>query len=339
MSQINPITIDIVLQTIPLPQKGFGMPLVIGSGGEIAYQEVTKVEDLTGYTSADPEYKAVSNFFSQSPRPEKIAVYRKDTGVSYTDALTAISLVNNGWYAVLTTSRTKADLLEIANWVETQDKIFIGTTNDKTITSGRNLNREIYVLHSDASTTYHDAIIAGSCLTFTPGKATWAFKRGSGSTNSGFNSTDTNAIVTANGNVYAEIGGLIVTFPGKVTSGEFIDVIISRDYIKARLTEELHRLLIISPKIPYTLDGFAQVESALRSVFKQAGVGGIIATVNSEDDATRSDLGDYQYQITIPESLSDIPANSRASRILPISFTFRLAGAVHLVDISGTITI
>ncbi len=84
------------------------------------------------------------------------------------------------------------------------------------------------------------------------------------------------------------MGGQTVSYPGKVTSGEFIDIIISRDYIEARIVEELQRLLIVTPKIPYTLEGFTQVESLIRSVLRQAGINGIIAPAVSSGSSRDS---------------------------------------------------
>lgn len=342
MSSINPITINITLQTLPIPQQGFGMPLIIGSDtAEIAYQEVTNAAELTTYTSSDDEYMMCAAFFAQNPRPEICAVYRKATITTYGDALNNLILTENEWYCLLSTSKAKADLNTLGTWAGSNGKIYIGACSDATALDTRNQIREAYLIHinPDETSGWPDAAWAGACLTATPGSVTWAYKRPNGVTESGLNTTDTNAVITANGNVLAKMAGQVATYPGKTTGGEFIDVIVARDYIEARLSEELNRTLLVNGKIPYTIDGFKQIQSVVQGVLKNAGLLGIVATVDSEDDKTRSDLGDYQYQIVIPTSLSDVPANDRANRKMPLTFRFRIAGAIHLIDITGYITV
>lgn len=347
MSNINPIAIDIELQTLPLPQQGFGMPLILGGAATgVAYQEVTQESDLVGILPADAEYKMAAKWFSQSPRPEKIAVYRRDTDleVSITAGLDALKLANkNSWYALFIPSRIKTDLHEAGDWCGANGKLFIGGTTDKTALTGRNQIREAYLISNDAA-NFPEVAWSGSVMTYTPGSATWSFKKSNGVVESGFNTTDTNAILNpstgdAPGNVFANMAGVVVSAYGKTTGLEFIETIVSRDYVQARMLEALSRLLIVNKKIPYTLAGFALVESEIRSVLRDAGLKGIIAEVSSDDDKTRSDLNDYQYQVVIPQSLDEIPTNDRANFKLPISFKFRIAGAVHYMDISGTITV
>jgi hypothetical protein len=74
-------------------------------------------------------------------------------------------------------------------------------------------------------------------------------------------------------------------------------------------------------------------------VFRQAGKDGIIAKAVSEDDKAYSDEGEYMYTVTVPQR-SEVPENDRAARTWSgIEFDFTIAGAVHAVGISGTITV
>lgn len=343
MSKLNNININITLQTAPIKQAGFGLALVLGSGvAEKVYAEIGELSEMAtaGYTSIDAEYKLVQAILAQSPRVEKVAVYRKLDATEYADALDALVTANTGaWYCVVPTSTTPSDLADIADWIEANDRIMLGLVDDIDEVSTRTGNRESYWFHSDLTSLIH-ARIAGVCLPYDPGEVTWAHKRASGATDSGFNQTVTDAIIAANGNVFAEnASGFIVSYPGKVMSGEFIDVITSRDYVKARLAEALSRLLTVNGKVGYTIREFQRVEAEMRSVFNDCGRRTIIATVDTEDDLARSDEGKYQYKITLPTSLDDIPTADRSNRILPISFSFRIAGAVHDLDVAGTITV
>ena len=343
MSTIRNITINILLQTLPIPQKGFGMPLILGSGAAaIAYQEFTSETDMltAGYANTDPEYLMAQKMFSQEIRPEKVAVYRRDTAAeTITQALDNLVLAGkNDWYALLIVERATASIHEAADWVASKEKLFIGGTTLITDLSGRSGIREAYMVHKSADTDYPDAAWAGRCLPTTPGSITWAFKKLNGQVESGFNTTETDAILTASGNYLGAYGGAVASYNGKTSGGEWIDVIRSRDYIKARMQEALTRLLLLHDKIPYTVQGFGLVASEIRGVLTDAGNKGIIATVDTEEDTARSDNGKYQYIVTVPASLDEIPANDRANRKFAVTFTFRLGGAIHEIDITGSIT-
>ena len=199
-NEYDPISINLELQTKPENQATFGLTLIVGTGAaEIDYQEVESEGDLIafGYLSTDTEYKMANAYFSQSPKPEKVAVYRKLAATSYTDALNALILDHDDFYCVITTSRTIADLHEIANWINSKKKIFVGTCTDQAVLTARSGDREFYILHKDAATTYHDAIAIGRNITYPPGSNTWNFKDGVGATSSGFNATERGAIRTA----------------------------------------------------------------------------------------------------------------------------------------------
>jgi hypothetical protein len=61
----------------------------------------------------------------------------------------------------------------------------------------------------------------------------------------------------------------------------------------------------------------------------------MIAAVETEEDLTRSDLGDFQYKIIVPD-FDSIPENDRDNRVFPpIKFKVRLQGAINSVDIEG----
>ena len=72
-------------------------------------------------------------------------------------------------------------------------------------------------------------------------------------------------------------GGILHTTEGTVLSGEYIDVIRSQDWVKARIAEGVFRLLATSPKVPYDDRGIAMVLAEVQGVMQQATAQGIIA--------------------------------------------------------------
>ena len=125
-----------------------------------------------------------------------------------------------------------------------------------------------------------------------------------------------------------------VTQNGKVAAGEWIDVIRFRDWLQEEITVNVFNALINRDKIPYTDEGIAVIEAQIRKAL-QLGVrrGGIAPDEYDEDGNTN--LG---YTVEVPLAAS-ISANQKASRVLnDVKFTARLAGAIHVVKITGSLT-
>lgn len=81
------------------------------------------------------------------------------------------------------------------------------------------------------------------------------------------------------------------------------------------------------------------IEVKMREIFVQAGVQGIIAPIETDADKTRSDLGDYQYKINLPDIIDEITTDDRNNYVLPnVTFSCRLRGAINEVDIDGELT-
>ena len=122
---------------------------------------------------------------------------------------------------------------------------------------------------------------------------------------------------------------------GVVTSGEYIEILQATHYLKARLAENVFRLLALKEKVPYTDSGIALVVSKADEV-----LGGNVEDLDTgEGIIARDDAGNPMYTIKVPKR-EEIPANTRAQRILPdIEWTAVVAGAIEKVKIRGTLTI
>lgn len=93
-------------------------------------------------------------------------------------------------------------------------------------------------------------------------------------------------------------------------------------------------MLINREKLPYTDAGIALVEGVLNKVLKLGQDRGGITPTEYDDDGNRN-LG---YTITVPKA-ANISANKKAQRVLDdVKFTARLAGAIHAVNINGSLT-
>jgi hypothetical protein len=349
MASINDIVINISLLTKPITQKGFGLPLVVGNRADTdpLYKNYAEYSDLDsmvsdGFTSSDDEYKMVSAMFAQSPRPDVVAVYIRDSVDTLSDSLDELAGTYNDWYILLVTERDNTSLNSAGDWIAAREKLFFGCSSSVMALSGRNNTREAYVIH-DQPDTFPDAAWVGFCLPRAIGSITWKWKAPTGVVAADFTLTELNNIRKQEGygygQTFTERSGIVYSNEGITTGGQYIDVIMSRDYIRARLEESLFALQVRSDKISFDNTGFAQMESEIRAVLKTAGTNGIIARATTEEDLLKSDEGEYMYKVSVP-SRSDVPINDRAERKLSgIEFSFTIAGAIHSVDVNGVIEV
>src|SRR5699024_3732958 len=116
--------------------------------------------------STDPLYIAATDAFSQIPSLSEIYIGRKDaaSAETWTDALIAANNEDSAWYGLVITSREDADILEVADWVEANEKLFFASNAsegaldpaDETDIASQlmdgNYFRTAYWYHADAET-------------------------------------------------------------------------------------------------------------------------------------------------------------------------------------------
>ncbi|MBW2672320.1 MAG: DUF3383 family protein [Deltaproteobacteria bacterium] len=253
---------------------------------------------------------------------------------SITGALNELIKTNSDWYFLLSPERGEAAIKEIAAWVQANKKLYVtcpdGTVND-VITYATDIagDRTALIYHDDPS-QYPDAAWVGRCAPENPGSITWKFKTLQGITPANVSTTDITNLHSANANTYVQKLGVNQTSEGLTTGNEYIDIIRGQDWVEARMSEAIHRLLFTSPKIPYDNRGIAMVVSTIQAVLQYATDREIIA---------RDSDGNGMWSVTAPDR-SEILTNYIANRILPdVEFEFVAAGAIHKVQIRGVITL
>ena len=348
---IEDVQVVITRETTPVTQAGFGLPLIVGAKGttdydDLGYRICNTLADVAALVPANEDdpgtagtevYKIAQKIFAQTPAPEKIAVAWVDmtTPETLIAGLTALMAAgHNDWYFLLSESQKPADVDALAAFAAANGKLYFGSmTNtglealdDATLA----LDRAAILCHKTAATQYPAEAWVGRCAPELPGAITWKFKTLSGISVSGYTPTEIGAIKEKNGNVVVSQGGILHTTEGTVLSGEYIDVIRSQDWVKARIAEGVFRLLATSPKVPYDDRGIAMVLAEVQGVMQQATAQGIIA---------RDADGNGMWSVTAPKR-SEIAANNIANRVLPdVKFEFTLAGAIHSVTVRGVISV
>ena len=259
--------------------------------------------------------------------------------------LDAILAEDSSWYGLVMTERVKADQLKAAEWTEANEKLFITATDEAAvldpalttdlISTLKNTRyfRTAVIYHTNAATEYPDAAWAGRVFTIQPGAETWALKSLQSVTPSPLTATQKQTIETKGGNTFEFYQSQIaLTNPGKVAAGEWIDVIRFRDWLKDTIQVNMVQMMINRDKVPYTDAGIQLCVSNLRKSLQEGVNSGGIAP-DELDSEGRSIPG---FVITYPRSV-EIAPSIKASRKLFLSFSARLAGAIHAVEITGAL--
>lgn len=256
-------------------------------------------------------------------------------------ALTNIKNADNGWYAIACTDRTPATVLAIAAWTEAQTKIF-GTASSNSViintavgldttSIAAQLNNLGYVrtfclYHQDASTEFPECAWLGRVLPETPGSETWKFKTLAGVATSNLTDSQSSTALAKQCNTYEYIGAVGITQNGTMAQGEFIDIIRGVDWLQSLIVQYVYSVLVNSPKVPYTDAGITSIQAQIKRALQQ----GIDNNFISNNPAP----------IVLVPKAANVASVDKANRILRnVSFQATLAGAIHVVNINGVVTV
>jgi hypothetical protein len=261
------------------------------------------------------------------------------------DDLDAITGEDPAWYGLVMVERVKQTQLDAAEWTEANDRLFITATDEAdvlnaglstdllSVLKNTRYYRTAALFHTNAATEYPDAAWAARVFTIQPGAETWALKGLASVTPSPLTATQKQTIYNKGGNTFEFYQTqLALTNPGKVAAGEWIDVIRFRDWLKDNIQVNLIQMMINRDKVPYTDQGIQLCVNNLRKSLQEGvNVGGIAPDELDENGTTVPG-----FIVTYPRSVDISPA-TKSSRILSLEFVARLAGAIHMVEISGAL--
>lgn len=270
---------------------------------------------------------------------------------SIADTMEAVTADDGNFYGIGLTSREEKDILAMAEWAEANEKLFAtATAKDGAYQSdvdsdlgsklkAKNFYRTYWFYHA-LENEFPEIALMSRCFTSYPGGETWALKKLAAITTDNLSSTKVKAICGdknnsgKNGNAFVAFRNISCTQGGMVAAGEWIDVIRFRDWLKEEISVNVFNLLINREKVPYTDEGIAQVEARIRDALVLGQRRGGVATTEYDEEG-RENLG---FTVTVPLA-SSVSANTKAKRKLTdVFFTARLAGAIHFVEIKGSLT-
>jgi len=359
LSDIVKLSIDI---TSPAAgSAGFDSVLIVGpppaanpDGTFLAAAAYADLDEVAGAgfvvagAGADPVGAAARVAFSQNPRPPRIyvAVQRIGGGDGIEPPVETLSRAGEapGWYVICPAGIGEGEYEEIAEWTEAREKMFAYAFLSGTDpVSGAYYRSHGWCglvrdgdLPSDvpAANAYLHVALAVKCLSYPAGAETWAFKQLAAVSPSSLSGALKKALTDGNSNYFARYAGRGVSMNGRVRAGEWIDVIRGRDWLRNDMQLRLFNMQIANAKTPFTNSGIIMAENEMIASLKAAQALGIVA----EDDYDADGSLVPGFATFVPNAM-DVPAEEKASRALRgCTFTARLAGAVHVAEISGSLT-
>lgn len=352
---VNDVKVIIGQQAI-VGNVGFGTPLILKTcqTEAVPYTECRSLNEVkTIFAENDPVCKASDLIFSGNNPPNKIAVCAV-TGTATTEIP---KLLQYDWRQLIVVTLNlegeEGQIDDISNLIKTlPSRMFFthvnangATTNVVTAMSTAiraigESDRTVVVAYNKSYKSetvtpvceYPEAALIGAVGGLLPGSFTYKNMtirnvEPEVYTDAELNNT-TNGINTVNGIAIIKKAGDVVTSEGKTLSGKYIDDIDSQDWIISNIEYEVQSLLNKANKLPYDNTGISQLEAVVTNVLQEAFSMGIIA---SNDDTTPA------YKVKF-ETREETDKNNIVSRkYLGGTFTFKLAGAVHNVEITGYI--
>ncbi len=338
------ISVVINLDTPPITSQGFGTVL-LASGVDPGFDDV-KVRTYASAKAVDADNDLVAGLkiavkaaFAQGEHVQMVKV-GDARGDNLTAGLAAIAAEDNDWYGLALNSRVAADNTEAATWAETAQKLFVAQTSDadvlvagdtdiaSTLKTASRLRTSVLWHHSDvewaALAWLADRLGADPDVQTT----IWKFVTLSGITPSKIDDTKKGVGLGKGANLYLTFGGQGSTGNGTLADGHKIDELITADWLRVRIAQDLKQLLLDysnrRQKIPYTDKGFQILGQAARSRLNQG------ERVGHFEEGTSA--------VQLPKK-ADIPQATQAIRHYGFSLSTQPAGAIESTGITGYVSL
>lgn len=311
---------------------GFGVPLIV-QGMAPAAKEYAEYGDLgeiseAGYETTSAVYKQCEKLFMQSNRPSKVALCA-GTG-KVTDTLK--SLKDKDFRQIIPVLGESDDKIQdIAAYVETTDDklLFVRADDTAALIGIGKMDRTVVIVYSGENIGVEGALV-GATAGLTVGSFTYKNIIIKGIDADPLTDSQIDAIHTAGGICIVRKAGDIVTSEGTAMSGEYIDIIDSKDYIIKNIAYKSQKLLNSTPKLSFDNVGISQLEGVVTNVLSEAFGMGMIAV--DED-------GVPLYSTSFATRAETSEGDRAQRKYNGGKFSFNLAGAIHYAQINGTVEV
>jgi len=306
--------------------------------------EITDPEN-TGFTITSVDVSSLTGVDSSTVTLDQPGL-SVDT---WAEAYAACKAEDNDFYVLLPATTTKADIIALAAAVEADDTSrahFPLTRDSDVITSasddvGSELQDLSYkrtlTIYSEDTDSWANAAAIGATLPDNLYGINFCYYPLVGVIADTLTDSEIGYLTSKNVNRVENIGGSTV-IPGTaagesgdaggvVADGTFIDFIVAKDFLEARLSEQIYQNLILGlKKLPFTNDGLSAVEAEIYRVLRVYGVDNAIIEDGSIN-VTMPDLDTYDTTKKANRWLDDVVADGSAQ------------GAISKISIQVNLTV
>lgn len=334
--------------------QGENVPVIPvgGSGNRFAFSDGT-LTIVASATKNGVQFTATATCTIES---DEVAIETEynEAYESWTDLLDKANSLG-GWYCVCPVGISESDYAEIATWVEANEKIccfnvprvdisnsdYVGMKNKMRSFGICNLERDDTVEIVNELNKAANCAWAAKCLSYYPGQETWALKTLNGIEPITINDKNKKIIKEGtegnyNGvySFYTVYASKKVTQGGMTFGGEWIDVIRGRDWLESEMQTRIFSVLCANPKVPYTDEGITLIQNQMIAALKHAQTRGVVAP-DEYDENNEPVPGFTTYA---PLAVNIAAAQKMSRKLVDIGFAARIAGAIHVVEVKGSLT-
>lgn len=351
----SPASNDATFDSILLVVKGPEAPGEKTMSRTTAISQADELLDY-GFTTEDAAYIAATVAFSQNPAPSSLYIcIRNETSdeeaseENYEDIKITLARANGEapFYGIhLTEFGDDADIQGAVSWAEANEKIFGFEYTDIEKCPVKNFSfYRSFGMFSGKADGYEDGSLPmengyaalawmAKCFGYDPGTEIWHLKELATIVPSALSTDEKKTLEESHINTFRRYAGCNTTFGGYMLSGEWIDVIRFRDWLKAEMQINVFNALKTNRKVPFTDGGIGMIEGQMEATLsKGQTIGGIAPT---EYDSDYNEIPGYTVTVPLAADLTEAERNSR--KLAGCRYTARLAGAIHAVEIQGNLT-
>lgn len=266
------------------------------------------------------------------------------------DTISAISLEDDAYYYFTAEDKSSTFVLAAAADIEAKLKLYRTSVDEATSLlstptgiiadlNTANYFRTSAFFHHEATTKFPEVAALAEISFAVTGTVTYANRivaavsPSQNATGKDITTTEQLNLKKVNGDFFARVGGSttdpVITVVGKVAAGEWIDNIVGRDNLQVDIEADFTNLLIRqkASKIAFNNKGVNQLRSVLQTVLSLYTFNGIHNFI--EDD----------FEVIIPDQVNFNPADKATRTFKQITFKATLTNAIHMVEITGTLSL
>jgi len=360
----NIVQVTEYISPLSAPRRGFNELLIVGYQGAEIFDPGERIREYSnpnglledGFEIDDPDYKAATLYFSQSPAPRKLWVGYKSVSPdeSWVEAVSACRQADNNWYVVVCLGiENDDDHGALAAWAEvalptsiyaftSDDELAITNSEDDIFSKLKALDFKRVVGQYSTQSEYAIIAIMGFAMGANTGLANTAytlkFKGEVGVKVEDLTQTQVGYLDKKNANVYLNYSNYYnIIQQGKMASGVFFDEVINLDMLRNDIQLNVMDLFYQKLKIPQTDAGQVMIISACNNACELAVDRGFLAPGRwTGDNILNLMYGDTLVKGYVCQSESydtQSQADREARKAMPVYISIKEAGAVHSITI------